>query len=61
MKAAITRRQLAALVVASPALAQDSQTEDELKSALERRRRDAADLARQAVPMSTEPAFLFKP
>ena len=61
MKAKITRRQLAALVVTVPALAQNAPPADELNAAVEQRRRDAGDLAKCQVPMSAEPAFVFKP
>jgi hypothetical protein len=61
MRTKLTRRELAALVAAAPALAQSGAPEGELEAALERRRRDAEELAKQQVPMSTEPAFVFKP
>jgi hypothetical protein len=61
MKAKITRRQLAALVVTAPALAQNNPSVDEVKAAVERRRRDAETLARYPVPMTAEPAFVFRP
>ena len=61
----LTRRQLAA-VVSAAAVAQ-AQTEqraaapaDELQAARDRLKANGDLLARQPVPMSTEPAFRFK-
>jgi hypothetical protein len=63
----VTRRKLAAAlagsaaVAAAQALPQAVESNDELlKAARERIRNNGELLARQEVPMSTEPAFQFK-
>ena len=61
MNQKLTRRQLASVVMAVPALAQNSPPEEELKAALKRRQEDTQELAKREVLMSTEPAFIFKP
>ena len=61
MKRKLTRRQLASVVMAVPALAQNSPPEDDLKAALKGRQEDSQELAKREVLMSTEPAFTFKP
>jgi hypothetical protein len=57
----LTRRELAALAAAAPALPQAAASaEEELKAAREQNRRNAEALARFPVPADTEPAFQFK-
>jgi hypothetical protein len=61
----LTRRQLATALTSAAALAQTpsgppAAPEDELKAARDRIRTNGAALARQEVPMATEPAFRFK-
>jgi hypothetical protein len=61
----LTRRQLATALTAAAALAQTptgppAAPEDELKAARDRLKANGAALARQEVPMATEPAFQFK-
>jgi hypothetical protein len=60
----LTRRQLAAAVVSATAMAQTPQTParpaDELQAARERIKANGETLARQEIPMATEPAFQFK-
>jgi hypothetical protein len=61
----LTRRQLAAAVAPAIAHAQaqsrpPATPDDELKTAQDRIRANGETLARQAVPMATEPAFQFK-
>jgi tellurite resistance protein len=59
----ITRRKLAAALVAAsavPAQAQTPAPDDDLKTARDRMRANAAVVANQSVPMATEPAFQFK-
>jgi hypothetical protein len=61
----VTRRKLAAAVLGSSAasLAQTQRTapaDDELKAARDRLRSNAETLAKEKVPMATEPAFQFK-
>jgi hypothetical protein len=64
MKRKLTRRQLAGAVLSSAAaqaLPQTSATpDDELKAARDRLTATTGALAKQTVPMSTEPAFQFK-
>ncbi len=72
MKARLTRRKLAAAVLGSAAAARAAQTaaeaqaapartaDEELQAARERMRSNLETLARQTVPMATEPAFQFK-
>jgi hypothetical protein len=58
----LSRRDLGVLALAPRALAQDAAPEpDENREAVDQRRRQTAALARNTVPMSTEPAFVFKP
>jgi len=62
----ITRRKLAAAALSTPAaaLAQlrraPAATDDDLKAARDRLRSNAEALAKENVPMATEPAFQFK-
>ncbi len=60
----LTRRELAAVLTSTAALAQPQPpapgVEDELKAARGRLAANAGTLARQEVPMATEPAFQFK-
>jgi len=64
MKSRMTRRQLAAAVVASAAVQAAPQTaptaDDDLKTARDRMKATSDLLAKQQVPMSIEPAFMFK-
>ena len=59
----LTRRQLAAALVI-PAAAAPAQTQpaaaDEVEAARGRLKSNAAEIAKVALPMSTEPAFNFK-
>jgi hypothetical protein len=63
----LTRRSLLALAGASTALAQtptpapDTAKPDPVAKAREENRRGAETLAKFEVPMSTEPAFIFRP
>jgi len=65
----LTRRQLAAAISAttisatavSQAPAQSQQPADALQAARDRLKANADLLAKQAVPMSIEPAFRFQP
>lgn len=63
----LTRRELAAAVMASAAAAAaqtgqpQSSPADELRTARGRVRANSETLARQSLPMSTEPAFRFEP
>jgi hypothetical protein len=64
MSAKVTRRRLALLAgapLAQPAAAQQPEAEDDL--AIQRRnlQRNRETLAKSPLPMSTEPAFIFKP
>ena len=60
----LTRRQLAAAVLASAAVEATAQTQptpdDEIKAARDRLKSNSDILSRQAIPMATEPAFRFK-
>ena len=62
----LTRRKLAAALVAAPAAvprpaaAQAAQAGDELKSKRDLMRANAAAVANYSIPMATEPAFQFK-
>jgi hypothetical protein len=61
----LTRRQLATALTSAAALAQTpsgppATPEDELKAARDRVKTNGAVLARQEVPVATEPAFQFK-
>jgi hypothetical protein len=61
----LTRRQLATALTSAAALAQTpsgppATPEEELKAARDRVKANGAALARQEVPMATEPAFQFK-
>ena len=65
MNTKLTRRQLATALTAAAALEQTpsgppAAPEDELKAARDRLKANGAALARQEVPMATEPAFQFK-
>jgi hypothetical protein len=62
MKAAIqiTRRKLAAALISSPALAQAPAPADPLQAAKDRIKTTSDALAKEQVPMATEPAFQFK-
>ena len=65
MNIKLTRRQLATALTSAAALAQTpsgppATPEDELKAARDRVKANGAALARQEVPMATEPAFQFK-
>jgi hypothetical protein len=62
MTVKLSRRQWSMLALAPRALAQDAAPErDPSREALESRRKQSEALARREVPMSTEPAFIFKP
>jgi hypothetical protein len=60
----LTRRQLAAAVVSATAIAQTRQTSsspaDELQAARDRLKANLDAVAKQEIPMATEPAFGFK-
>jgi hypothetical protein len=61
----LTRRQLATALTSAAALAQTpsgppTTSEDDLKAARDRVQANGAALARQEVPVATEPAFQFK-
>jgi hypothetical protein len=61
----LTRRQLATALTSAAALAQTpsgppATPEEELKAARDRVKANGAVLARQEVPVTTEPAFQFK-
>jgi hypothetical protein len=57
----ITRRKLAAILAAPAALAQTQPpAADPLQAAKDRIRTNGEALAKETVPMSTEPAFQFK-
>lgn len=62
----MTRRKLAAAVAASAAAPLLAQTpalpsaDDELQAARDRLKTNSDTLAKQSVPMSTEPAFQFR-
>jgi hypothetical protein len=61
----LTRRQLAMALTSAAALAQTpsgppATPEEELKAARDRVQANGAVLARQVVPVATEPAFQFK-
>ena len=61
----LTRRQLATALTSAAALAQTpsgppATPEDELKAARDRVQANGAVLAKQEVPVTTEPAFQFK-
>ena len=62
----MTRRELAALFVAAPALAQTpaapqpAQSSDPLAAAKDDLRQSAAELAKARLDVATEPAFRFK-
>jgi len=57
---ALTRRKLAALLVSSTALAQAPVSADPLQAAKDRIKANGDALAKEQVPMATEPAFQFK-
>jgi hypothetical protein len=60
----LTRRQLAAALVSAAAAAQTrtapASPPDDLQAARDRIKANGETLARQVIPMSTEPAFQFK-
>jgi hypothetical protein len=56
----ITRRKLAAALVSSSALAQTPASADPLQAAKDRVKANSDMLAKEQVPMATEPAFQFK-
>jgi len=60
----ITRRKLAGILAAAPALASASQTTadqpDLLKIARDRMKSNSDALAKEPIPMSTEPAVTFR-
>ena len=61
----ITRRKLAAALISSPALsamalAQTATPADPLQAAKDRIKANSDALAKEQVPMATEPAFQFK-
>jgi hypothetical protein len=61
----LTRRQLATALTSAAALAQTrsgpaATADEELKAARDRIKANGAALARQEVPVATEPAFQFK-
>jgi hypothetical protein len=65
MNMKLTRRQLATALTSAAALAQTpsgppATPDDELKAARDRLKANGAALAKQEVPMATEPAFQFK-
>ena len=65
MNMKLTRRQLATALTSAAALAQTpsgppATPEDELKAARDRVKANGAALAKQEVPVATEPAFQFK-
>ena len=65
MNMKLTRRQLASALTSAAALAQTASgppatPEEELKAARDRIVANGAALAKQEVPMATEPAFQFK-
>ena len=65
MNMKLTRRQLATALTSAAALAQTpsgppATPEDELKAARDRFQANGAALAKQEVPVATEPAFQFK-
>jgi hypothetical protein len=65
MNMKLTRRQLATALTSAAALAQTpsgppATPEEELKAAKDRVQANGAVLARQEVPVATEPAFRFK-
>jgi hypothetical protein len=58
----LSRRELSVLALVPRVAAQDGAPErDPGREAFEWRRKQSAALARREVPMSTEPAFIFKP
>jgi hypothetical protein len=62
MTVKLSRRELSVLALVPCALAQDAAPEpDYNREALDARRKQTGALARREVPMSTEPAFVFKP
>lgn len=56
----ITRRKLAAVLVSSNALAQTPASVGPLQAAKDRIKANSDTLAKEQVPMATEPAFQFK-
>ncbi len=62
MTVKLSRRELSVLALAPRALAQVAAPEHDYKrEALDALRKQSEALARREVPMSTEPAFVFKP
>jgi len=58
--AKITRRTLAAVLVSAGGLAQTPAPADPLQAAKDRIKANSDALAKEQVPMATEPAFQFK-
>jgi hypothetical protein len=62
MTVKLSRRELGVLALVPRASAQDNSSEpDYRREAVDARRKQTEALARRDVPMSTEPAFVFKP
>jgi hypothetical protein len=62
MTVKLSRRELSVLALAPRLLAQEAAPQpDHSREAFELRRKQSEALARREVPMSTEPAFIFKP
>jgi hypothetical protein len=62
MTVKLSRRELGVLALVPRASAQENSSEsDYRREALNARRKQTEALARRDVPMSTEPAFVFKP
>ena len=62
MTVKLSRRELGVLALVPRAPSQDNSSEpDYRREALDARRKQTEALARREVPMSTEPAFVFKP
>ena len=62
MTVKLSRRELGVLALVTRAAAQDTSSEpDYRREAVDARRKQTEALARREVPMSTEPAFVFKP
>jgi hypothetical protein len=57
----ITRRELAAAVLAAAPIPAQIPADDLLKAARDRLKSNSDALAKVEVPMTTEPAFQFKP
>ena len=62
MRHTLSRRDLAALALLAPLPAQDRPPEtDDLGAQREQLKKNSEALKKFAVPMATEPAFVFKP